>query len=114
MFLDRAKPSYVGGILEMANARLYPFWGALTEALHTGKPQNEAKRAGNPFDALYADPATAAQFLASMTGLSLAPRTRSRRSFRGKSIRRLWILERHRAGWRCNWLWRMGICWRRV
>ena len=26
VFLDRAKPSYVGGILEMANARLYPFW----------------------------------------------------------------------------------------
>ncbi len=25
LFLDRAKPSYVGGILEMANARLYPF-----------------------------------------------------------------------------------------
>src|SRR6476620_11319976 len=27
LFLDRAKPTYVGGILEMANARLYPFWG---------------------------------------------------------------------------------------
>src|SRR5215212_808717 len=25
--LDRAKPSYAGGILEMANDRLYPFWG---------------------------------------------------------------------------------------
>src|SRR3954447_9403652 len=25
-FLDRNKPSYVGGMLEMANARLYPFW----------------------------------------------------------------------------------------
>jgi hypothetical protein len=71
MFLDRAKPSYVGGILEMANARLYPFWGALTEALHTGRPQNEAKGGGNPFDALYADPARLRQFLASMTGLSL-------------------------------------------
>jgi hypothetical protein len=32
LFLDRRKPSYVGGILEMANARLYPFWGSLTEA----------------------------------------------------------------------------------
>jgi len=27
LFLDRSKPSYLGGILEMANARLYPFWG---------------------------------------------------------------------------------------
>src|SRR6185295_6912675 len=25
VFLDREKPSYVGGILEMASARLYPF-----------------------------------------------------------------------------------------
>src|SRR5437773_1126063 len=33
LFLDREKPSYVGGILEMANARLYTFWGRLTEAL---------------------------------------------------------------------------------
>src|ERR1700722_19403856 len=32
-FLDNAKPSYVGGILEMANARLFPFWAGLTEAL---------------------------------------------------------------------------------
>src|SRR6185312_3960041 len=36
-FLDRAKPSYVGGLLEMGNARLYPFWGKLTEALRTGE-----------------------------------------------------------------------------
>jgi hypothetical protein len=27
MFLDKAKPSYVGGLLEMANARLYGSWG---------------------------------------------------------------------------------------
>src|SRR3954468_16559328 len=25
-FLDRSKASYAGGILEMANVRLYPFW----------------------------------------------------------------------------------------
>ena len=41
-FLDRAKASYIGGMLEMANHRLYPFWGHLTEALKTGLPQNEA------------------------------------------------------------------------
>jgi hypothetical protein len=70
-FLDRAKPSYVGGILEMANARLYPFWGNLTEALRTGTPQNEAKQGGNFFAALYADPERLRQFLAAMTGLSL-------------------------------------------
>ena len=40
-FLDRRKPSYIGGLLEMLNARLYPFWGSLTEALRAGQPQNE-------------------------------------------------------------------------
>jgi hypothetical protein len=42
-FLDKRKPSYIGGLLEMANHRLYGFWGHLTEALRTGNPQNEAK-----------------------------------------------------------------------
>src|SRR5215831_8000809 len=49
--LDRNKPSYIGGLLEMANARLYGFWGALTEGLRSGTAQNEAKQGGNPFDA---------------------------------------------------------------
>ena len=40
LFLDKKKPSYLGGFLEMANRRLYPFWGHLTEGLRTGKPQN--------------------------------------------------------------------------
>jgi precorrin-6B methylase 2 len=71
LFLDRMKPSYVGGLLEMANARLYPFWGSLTEALRTGQPQNEAKAGGNFFDALYAEPARLGQFLHAMTGLSM-------------------------------------------
>ncbi len=72
LFLDRAKPSYLGGMLEMANARLYPFWGSLTEALQTGRPQNEAKHAGNNFfGALYADPERLEGFLGAMTGLSL-------------------------------------------
>ena len=71
-FLDRAKPSYVGGILEMANARLYPFWGSLTEGLRTGQPQNEAKGGGeNFFAAIYADPGRLEGFLNAMTGISL-------------------------------------------
>jgi hypothetical protein len=71
LFLDRAKPSYIGGILEMANARLYPFWGSLTEALRTGQPQNEAKRGENFFTALYADPGRLESFLKAMTGISM-------------------------------------------
>src|SRR5437016_5513350 len=30
-FLDKNKPSYLGGILEMCNNRLYRFWGDLEE-----------------------------------------------------------------------------------
>jgi hypothetical protein len=71
LFLDRRKPSYVGGILEMANLRLYPFWGHLTEALRTGLPQNETKGGGpGVFETLYADPARLKGFLAAMTGIS--------------------------------------------
>jgi hypothetical protein len=71
LFLDRRKPSYVGGILEMCNHRLYPFWGNLTEALRTGLPQNEVKSgAAGLFQTIYADPARLREFLASMTGIS--------------------------------------------
>jgi hypothetical protein len=71
-FLDRAKSSYVGGLLEMAAARLYPHWGSLTEALRTGKPQNESKRGGDPFEAIYASPEGLRGFLSAMTGVSMA------------------------------------------
>ena len=71
-FLDKRSPAYVGGILEMANARLYGFWGDLTEALRTGKPQNEIKHTGKPmFDELYSDPARLEQFMNAMKGISL-------------------------------------------
>lgn len=70
-FLDRGKPSYIGGILEMANSRLYPHWSHLTEALRTGQPQNEMKGGGgDPFESLYAEPARLRQFLSAMTGVS--------------------------------------------
>jgi hypothetical protein len=70
-FLDKASPRYICGILEMANARLYRFWGDLTEALRTGKPQNEQKHEGRAiFEALYADPARLEQFMAAMAGIS--------------------------------------------
>jgi len=71
LFLDRNKSTYVGGILEMANARLYRFWGSLTEGLRTGKAQNEAKTGEDFFGTLYADPRRLESFLKAMTGLSL-------------------------------------------
>jgi hypothetical protein len=63
-FLDRNSDSYMGGLLEMASARLYRFWGDLTEALQTGRPQNEVKHSGQPmFTELYSDPKRLEQFM---------------------------------------------------
>ncbi|HYY36050.1 MAG TPA: methyltransferase [Candidatus Binatia bacterium] len=71
LYLDGQSPRYIGGILEMLNARLFKFWHDLPEALRTGQPQNETKRGGKSmFDELYADPAKLEQFLDGMTGLS--------------------------------------------
>jgi hypothetical protein len=69
-FLDRAKPSYMGGLLEMCSVRLYGFWGSLTEALRTGELQNEGKHGTEFFAALYAEPERLRGFLGAMTGLS--------------------------------------------
>jgi hypothetical protein len=71
LYLDKRKPSYVGGILEMCNHRLYRFWADLTEALRTGQPQNEVKHGNTKiFETLYADPARLKEFLRAMTGIS--------------------------------------------
>src|SRR5208282_3533579 len=59
--------------LYLDNHRLYGHWNHLTEALRTGKQQNEAKDqdgVASPFEALYADPARLKEFLAAMTGIS--------------------------------------------
>jgi hypothetical protein len=71
LYLDRNKPTYMGGMLEMMSARLFRFWADLTEGLKTGEPQNEAKRGGDLFDTLYSEPDRLEQFLSAMTGLSL-------------------------------------------
>lgn len=72
LFLVRAKSSYIGGMLEMANERLYPFWGSLTEGLRTGLPQNEIKTGGaGLFESIYGDPERLRLFLGAMTGLSM-------------------------------------------
>ena len=72
-FLDRKSPQFMGGFLEMANARLYPFWGDLTEGLRTGRPQNEIKHTGAPvFAELYKKPERLEQFMDAMAGISAA------------------------------------------
>jgi hypothetical protein len=64
LYLDRNSPRYIGGILEMLNARLFKFWNDLPEALQTGKPQNETKHGDKGiFEELYSDPEKLEQFL---------------------------------------------------
>jgi len=72
VFLDKNKPSYMGGILEMANNRLYPFWNDLEEGLKTGAPQNETKSGGKSvFEAIYANQDSLREFLRAMAGIQM-------------------------------------------
>ena len=71
LYLDATSPRYVGGILEMLNARLFRFWNDLPTALRTGQPQNEIKHGQKGmFEELYAEHARLEQFMGAMTGLS--------------------------------------------
>ncbi len=81
LFLDKNKPSYIGGILEMANHRLYGFWGQLTTAVRTGESQNESKGGHDPFAAIYADPARLREFLRAMSGVSRGANMQIARNF---------------------------------
>lgn len=67
-FLDKNKPTYIGGILEMMNHRLYTFWGNLEEGLQTGLPQNEIKQGENLFDAIYSNQERLSEFVNAMSG----------------------------------------------
>jgi len=70
-FLDKNKPSYIGGILEMMNDRLYKFWGNLEEGLLTGLPQNEVKNSEDFFGLIYSDPEKLKGFVNAMTGIQV-------------------------------------------
>ena len=71
IFLDKNKPSYIGGILEMMNDRLFGFWGNLEKGLKTGAPQNEATEGINIFEAIYQDPEKLKVFVHGMTGVQM-------------------------------------------
>ncbi|AUX29691.1 MULTISPECIES: methyltransferase [Sorangium] len=71
LFLDRAKRTYIGGMLEMSNARLYRIWGSLTDALRTGEPKNEVAEGEDIFTWLAKSPEKYREFTQAMTGLSL-------------------------------------------
>jgi precorrin-6B methylase 2 len=68
-FLNKKRPSYIGGILEMANNRLYASWGHLGRALQTGLPQNEIQNGEqSAYDVLYANEQKLAEFVNAMSG----------------------------------------------
>src|SRR5262245_43966003 len=66
-YLDRAKPAYVGGMV-IGMAADTSHWDSLTEALRTGRPQIEEDQ---DYLDQYRDPALFAEFMQSMTGLSM-------------------------------------------
>jgi len=81
-FLDKASPTYIGGMPEMLNSRLFGFWNNLATALRTGQPQNEVKIHGKPvFEQLYADHAALGGFLEAMSGAQAGNFIRLAQSF---------------------------------
>ena len=70
LYLDRRKDTYVGGMLELWNARTYHHWGGLTAALRSGRPQHGVEGGNDFFLNLYRDSAALRRVLSAMTGLS--------------------------------------------
>lgn len=72
-FLNKKSPTYIGGMPEMLNSRLFGFWNGLGTALKTGQPQNEVKHGGKSiFEELYSNEAKLGEFLDAMTGFQAA------------------------------------------
>ena len=68
-FLSKNSPTYIGGMPEMLNSRLFGFWDRLGEALKTGEPQTEVRIHGKPiFEELYTHADQLGEFLSAMTG----------------------------------------------
>jgi hypothetical protein len=71
LFLDRGRPSYIGGLMELSSKRLYDLWSGLGDLLRTGRPEAEEERRENEFfSSLYRDPTALREFLVGMTGIS--------------------------------------------
>ena len=70
LFLDKNKHSYIGGMLEMANNRLYPFWNFLEQGLRSGNPQNEIRTGGiTLFEEIYSSADKTREFVNAMGGI---------------------------------------------
>jgi hypothetical protein len=69
LYLDRHKPTFIGGVLDHLNTREYGLWNGLTAAIRSGRPV--AGGAAVSFETHYADPATRDAFVKRMTGATL-------------------------------------------
>lgn len=70
-FLDRRSAHHIAGFLDMSNARIFRFWADLTDALKTGKAQNETKNGGaSVFAEIYKVPERLEQFIDAMASIS--------------------------------------------
>jgi O-methyltransferase domain/Dimerisation domain len=70
LYLDRRKPTYIGGELEHFSAYVFPHWSLLTPALQTGKPQSGTRATGH-YSAVYADQTALETLVKGMTGGTL-------------------------------------------
>lgn len=72
IFLDKEKPSYCGGILELANNRLYPNWNYLEDGLKTGLSYDQLNPESKPlFEDVYSSSEKLNEFLRAMAGLQM-------------------------------------------
>jgi hypothetical protein len=70
-YLTSTAPAYLGWLFELAETRLYPVWGKLTEALKSGQPQNEAQIEPEYYPNLMANSDRLGVFVRAMTALSM-------------------------------------------
>ncbi len=77
LYLDEAKPTYVGGMV-IGMAADTSHWDSLTAALRTGRPQIDGDQ---DFLDQYEDPASFAEFMHQMSGLSMGAASAIARKF---------------------------------
>jgi O-methyltransferase/methyltransferase family protein len=70
IYLDRGKPTYIGGELEHFSRYVFPHWSGLTAALISGQAQS-GDRATEDYSALYAEPGSLEGFARGMSGGAL-------------------------------------------
>jgi hypothetical protein len=98
LFLDRSKPGYLGGLMELSSKRLFNLWSGLGDLLQTGRPQAGEERGDNEFfSAMYRGPAALKSFLTGMTGISTGEGHADRRAL---SLEAFPLVRRHRRGTR--------------